>query len=170
MIGAKFCSSFFYKESFISEERGDLMKVIIDADAVPRKVLAICKKAAADFSIKLLTVASFNHLIESEHHFMVSDEPQAADIRVANLTEPGDLVVTQDWGLAALVLSKGAIVLTPKGRVFKNNEIAFLLEERDTMARIRRGGKRTRGPKKRKVIDDKRFEKNLYKWLHILEE
>lgn len=83
---------------------------------------------------------------------MVSDEPQAADIRVANLTEPGDLVVTQDWGLAALVLSKGAIVLTPKGRVFKNNEIAFLLEERDTMARIRRGGKRTRGPKNGRLL------------------
>ncbi len=123
------------------------MKIIIDADAVPRKALAICKKAAADFSIKLLTVASFNHLIESEHHIMVSDEPQAADIRVANLTESGDLVVTQDWGLAALVLCKGAIVLTPKGRVFKSNEIAFLLEERDTMARIRRSGK---GAKKKK--------------------
>lgn len=146
------------------------MKIVIDADAVPRKVLAICKKAAADFSIKLLTVASFNHLIESEHHFMVSDEPQAADIRVANLTESGDLVVTQDWGLAALVLSKGAVVLTPKGRVFKNNEITFLLEERDTMSRIRRSGKRTRGPRKRRDIDDKRFEKNLYEWLHILEE
>ena len=144
------------------------MKIIIDADAAPKKVMEICKKAAAAFSVQLVTVASFNHLIDSDCHLMVSDEPQAADIKVANLTEQGDLVVTQDWGLAALLLSKGAVVLTPKGRVFKNNEITFLLEERETKFRIRRGGKRIKGPKKRKSADDERFEKNLHKRLRKL--
>jgi uncharacterized protein YaiI (UPF0178 family) len=147
---------------------GDEMKMIIDADAAPRQVLQICKKASADFSVQLVTIASFNHLIDSDCHLMVSDEPQATDIRVANLTERRDLVVTQDWGLAALVLAKGAVVLTPKGRVFQDKEITFLLEKRETMSRIRRSGKRVRGPKKRKLADDERFEKNLYKWLRKL--
>jgi len=141
------------------------MKIIIDADAAPRRVMQICKKAAAVFSVRLVTVASCNHLIESDCHLMVGDEPQATDIRVANLVERGDLVVTQDWGLAALVSSRGAVVMTPKGRVFKDNEIDFLLEERETLSRVRRCGKRIRGPKKRKSADDLRFEKNLYKSL-----
>lgn len=144
------------------------MKIIIDADAAPRQVMQICKKATGHFSVQLVTVASFNHVIDSDCHLMVSDEPQATDIRVANLTERGDLVVTQDWGLAALVLAKGAVVLTPKGRVFQNKEITFLLEKRETMSKIRRSGKRVRGPKKRRRVDDKRFEKNLYKWLRKL--
>ncbi|MGB4504215.1 MAG: DUF188 domain-containing protein [Syntrophaceticus sp.] len=144
------------------------MKMIIDADAAPKKVIEICKVAASAFSVQLVTVASFNHLIDSDCHLMVSDEPQATDIRVANLTEQGDLVITQDWGLAAVALSRGAVVLTPKGKVFQNDEITFLLENRETMFKVRRSGKRVKGPKKRKRSDDERFEKNLYKCLRKL--
>lgn len=143
------------------------MKIIVDADATPRIVLDICRCAARDFSIPLWTVANFNHNIVSDHHVMVGNAPQEADIKVVNMSELGDVVVTQDWGLAALVLGKGAHAIAPSGRIYDPETIQFLLEEREVKARYRRGGGRTRGPKKRSAKDNGRFKRNLY---HILEE
>ena len=137
------------------------MKIIVDADAAPRGVLEICRRAAADFSLALVTVASFNHLIDSHRHIVVGDDPQAADIQVVNITEKGDLVVTQDWGLAAMVLGKGAAALSPAGRVYRKENIGFMLEEREIKAKIRRGGGRTKGPKKRTPEDDLNFKRSL---------
>lgn len=139
------------------------MKIIVDADATPRNALEICREAAAGANVKLVTVASFNHRIESDHHVVVGNAPQEADIQVANLTARGDIVVTQDWGLAAIALGKGAAALSPSGRIYRQETIGFLLEERDMKARFRRGGGRTRGPAKRTVQDDDHFKKNLQK-------
>ncbi|MEW6183779.1 MAG: DUF188 domain-containing protein [Bacillota bacterium] len=137
------------------------MKIIVDADACPAGALRICRKAAVENDVPLWTVASFNHNIESEKHIVVGNAPQETDIAVANAACAGDIVVTQDWGLAALVLGKGASALSPGGRMFKPETIAFLLEERELKARMRRGGLRTRGPAKRTPEDDRRFEAAL---------
>ncbi len=134
------------------------MKILVDADACPRSVLQICRSVGQKFGIPVWTVASFNHNIISDHHVVVGDDPQEVDIKVINLAEAGDVVVTQDWGLAAMVLSKGARCLTPNGREYRPDRIDFLLEEREVKAKIRRAGGRTRGPKKRTGEDDKRFE------------
>ncbi len=139
------------------------MKIIVDADATPKTALEICRRAAADYSIPLITVASFNHRIESDRHVVVGNAPQEADTQVINLTARGDIVVTQDWGLAAMVLGKGASALT--GRVYRKDTICFLLEERELKAKFRRGGGRTKGPKKRTAADDLNFKKNLYRLL-----
>lgn len=141
------------------------MKIIVDADATPKSALEICRKAACSFAIALVTVASFNHRIDSDRHIVVGNAPQEADIQVVNLTEAGDIVVTQDWGLAAMALGKGAMALSPDGRVYKEENIEFLLEEREMKARFRRGGGRTRGPRKRTAEDDERFKLNLYRLL-----
>ncbi len=146
------------------------MKIIVDADATPKRALEICRKAAKDFGVALVTVASFNHRIESDQHIVTGDAPQETDLQVINLTAGGDLVVTQDWGLAAMVLGKGAAALSPTGRVFREGTIDFLLEERNIKAKHRRGGGRTRGPKKRTTEDDQRFEKNLYRLLQDLQD
>jgi hypothetical protein len=106
-------------------------------------------------------VASFNHNIESDHHFVVGNDSQEADMKIMNLTEAGDVVVTGDWGLAAVVLGKGAKCLSPTGREFRPEKMEFLLEEREMKARFRRGGGRTKGPKKRTPGDDQRFESCL---------
>ena len=71
------------------------------------------------------------------------------------------MVITHDWGLAAMVLGKGAMCLGPTGRVFRSHRIEFLLEEREIKSRVRRGGGRTKGPKKRALEDDRRFEAAL---------
>jgi uncharacterized protein YaiI (UPF0178 family) len=141
------------------------MKIIIDADATPKKALETCRAVAAEFAISLVTVASFNHRIESDNHITVGNAPQEADLQVVNLTAKGDIVVTQDWGLAAIVLGKGAAALSPTGRIYRQETIEFMLEERELKAKFRRGGGRTKGPRKRTTEDDDHFKKSLYRLL-----
>ncbi len=141
------------------------MKILIDADACPRSVLQICSRLGRKHKIPVWTVASFDHDIESDHHTVVGDDFQEADMKIMNLTEAGDVVVTADWGLAAMVLGKGARCLSPTGREFRPEKIGFLLEEREVKAKFRRGGGRTKGPKKRTFEDDRRFELYLEKIL-----
>jgi len=137
------------------------MKILVDADACPRSVLHICLKVGRRYGIPVWSVASFHHKIETDRHFVVGDSSQEADIKIFNLADQGDVVVTQDWGLAAMILGKGGKCLSPTGREFHSERIAFLLEERETKSRFRRGGGRTKGPKKRTAEDDRRFDKCL---------
>lgn len=137
------------------------MKILVDADACPRSVLQICTKLARKYHIPVWTVASFDHNVESDHPIVVGDGFQEADMKIMNLTEPGDVIVTGDWGLAAIVLGKKAKCLSPTGKEFHPDKIDFLLEEREVKAKIRRSGGRTKGPKKRTPADDARFENRL---------
>ncbi len=141
------------------------MKLIVDADACPVNVLQLCRNAARKKGIPLWTVASFHHNIESEKHIVVGDDPQETDIAVANAAQAGDIIVTQDWGLAALILGKGAFAISPNGRIYTPANIPFLLEERELKARLRRGGGRTKGPAKRTSAADRRFAANLERLL-----
>lgn len=138
----------------------------MDADSAPREVLATCLDAKERFSAELWTVASFNHQINcGTNHITVGNGSQEADMKIANLASSGDVVVTQDYGLAALALAKGAAAISPWGKVYRIETIDFLLEERDVKARVRRGGGKTKGPSKRSVGDNTNFRKNLW---HIL--
>lgn len=139
------------------------MKIIIDADACPRSVLQICLRLGREYDLPVWTVAGFNHNIESDYHIVVGDSSQEADLKIVNLTSIGDIAITQDWGLAAMLLGKKAKCLSPSGRVFRSDTIEFLMEERELKARLRRGGTRTKGPKKRTAGDDRRFEACLRK-------
>ena len=136
-------------------------RIIVDADACPRTVLGICTAVAREKQAAVITVASHNHLINSDCHVTVGDAPQAADLRILNLSRKGDVVVTQDWGLAAMVLGKEARCLSPSGRQYRPETIDTMLEIRDMKARHRRTGGRTRGPRKRTADDDRRFEEGL---------
>ena len=137
------------------------MKIIVDADACPKSALQICFKLGLQYTIEVWTVASFDHNILSEHHITVGDNSQEADLKILNVTKPEDIVITQDFGLAAMVLGKGAFAMGPKGQVFHPETIDFLLEERELKAKFRRGGGRTKGPKKRTVDDDEAFSRSL---------
>ncbi len=137
------------------------MKIIVDADACPRGAMQVCRKMAARYAIPLHTVASFNHNIISDHHVTVGDGSQEADLAVINMTAAGDIVVTQDWGLAALVLGRKAAAISPGGKIYNPETIDFMLEEREVKAKLRRGGRRTRGPRPRTAEDDERFAAGL---------
>jgi uncharacterized protein YaiI (UPF0178 family) len=136
-------------------------KIIIDADACPRSCLQIARRLAAKYRVRVITVASFNHRIDHAEHITVGDEPDAADLAVMNRTQAGDIVITQDWGLAALVLGKKARAIAPGGQVYLDTRIEIMLEERNILAKYRRGGGRTKGPAKRDPRDDARFAANL---------
>ncbi|MEG1642144.1 MAG: DUF188 domain-containing protein [Synergistaceae bacterium] len=137
------------------------MKFIIDADACPKFVLSYVTEFAKKEGLELITVANFNHQINSANHICVGGNSQEADLKVANITRPDDLIITQDWGLAALIVSKGAYAISPTGKVFSLENIDFLLEERELKARFRRSGGRTKGSTKRTAEDDKKFIKNF---------
>ena len=143
------------------------MKILVDADACPKKVLAVCIRLGKKYSVPVWTVASFNHNINSENHILVGNAPQETDVKLMNLSQPGDIAVTQDWGLAAMLLGKSVRCLSPSGREFLRENIDFLLEERELKAKYRRGGGRTKGPKKRADINDQIFEARLEKLLSV---
>lgn len=143
------------------------MKILVDADACPKKALEICMKLGEKYSVPVWTVASFNHHINSENHILVGDDPQETDVKIMNLSREGDIAITQDWGLAAMLLGKKVKCLSPSGKEFQRENIDFLLEERALKERHRRGGGRTRGPKKRTRAKDNIFKKRLE---NLLEE
>jgi len=143
------------------------VRIIVDADGCPKGVLTACIELGAKHAIEVYTVASFNHNVTSPNHIVVGNMSQEADIKVANLTKANDIVVTQDWALAALVLGKGAICLNPSGMQYKSETIEFMLEERDVKAKYRRSGNRTKGPKKRQPEDDVAFRHKLEQMLVV---
>jgi uncharacterized protein YaiI (UPF0178 family) len=138
-------------------------KVIVDADACPKSCLQTVQRLARQYRFRLITVASFNHNIANTEHVIVGNEKDAADLAVVNRTEAGDIVVTQDWGLAALILGKQGRAIAPDGRIYLDSRIDNMLEERSLLAKFRRGGGRTKGPAKRSPEDDVRFEANFRK-------
>ena len=138
-------------------------RVIVDADACPKACLQIIQRLSKVYHYEVLTVASFNHQIENPDHRVVGNESQATDMMVMNLTRPGDIIVTQDWGLAAIILGKNAQAISPSGKIFNPNAIDLLLEEREILAEHRQSGGRTKGPSKRSHDDDQNFESNFRK-------
>jgi uncharacterized protein len=143
------------------------MKILVDADACPKTVLQICLKYSKEYDIPVWTVASFNHEINSDYHIVVGNSSQEADLKVMNLTESGDIVITQDFGLAAMVLGKKAKALGPSGKEYRSDRMDILLEERELKAKFRRSGGRTKGPSKRTSKDDQQFERTF---IRLLEE
>ncbi len=141
-------------------------QIIVDADACPRSALAICRQLGEEYKVAVWTVASFEHRIDGPRHVVAGNDPEAVDIKIANMSSRGDIVVTQDWGLAALLLGRGVNCLSPGGRIYTNQKIDFLLEERNLKRAVRKSGTRTRGPRKRTAEDDRRFEKSLRRLLH----
>ncbi len=137
------------------------MKIIVDADGCPKGVLKACLQLGKLYNISVVTVANVHHNIQSDHHIVVDGASQQADLKVMNTAEPGDLVVTQDWGLAALVLGKGCRCIHPSGKEYQNDTIDFMLEEREMKAKLRRSGGRTKGPAKRTAEEDLQFTRTL---------
>lgn len=139
------------------------MQILVDADACP--VLEIIRRVGAAAGVRVVTVSSFRHEIGGPDHVMVGPESQAADMAIINRTVRGDVVVTQDWGLAALVLGKGAHALSPWGHRFRDDEMDGRLAQRAMNARLRRGGVRLPGPKRRTADDDRAFTDALERLL-----
>ncbi len=141
------------------------MTLYIDADACP--VVDIALGACKDYQIPVVLVCDVNHVMQREgaQTLYVEKGSDSADLRIANLAGKGDIVLTQDYGLAALALARGAKALNQNGLIFTADNIDALLLSRHTAARIRRGGGRLKGPPKRTPDMDDAFLGALTKLL-----
>lgn len=137
------------------------MKIIIDADACPVK--DITEELALEYSIELIMVSNINHLIRSNYAqvIVVDGFDQSADIAIINLSKPGDIVITQDYGLASMALAKGSYAIDPLGKQFTEENIEGLLMQRYINQKARRAGERINGPRKRLSLDNSRFKRNM---------
>lgn len=141
-----------------------MMKLLIDADACP--VVDIALKCAKEHNVeKSILLCDTSHLIEREgaETIVVSKGVDSADFALVNLVKPGDIVVTQDYGLAAMCLAKKANVLNQNGLIFNEFNIGSLLEQRHISKKIRMAGGRTKGPSKRIKEQDDAFLISLQK-------
>ncbi|MFW2489581.1 YaiI/YqxD family protein [Clostridium chromiireducens] len=139
------------------------MKIIIDGDACPG--ISIIERAAKDHEIPVIIYCDIHHFIQSDYcQVKVVDSGfQSVDMYVMNETKEGDIIVSQDYGVAAICLSKRAKVINPKGFIYDEKNIDRMLEERHISQKIRRSGGRTSNHKKRTEEDDVRLERNLIK-------
>lgn len=139
------------------------MKIIIDGDACPG--ISIIEKIAKKNEVPVIIYCDINHFIQSDYSQVkiVDSGFQSVDMYVMNETKKCDIVVSQDYGVAAICLSKKAKVINPKGYIYTEENIDRLLEERHMSQKIRRGGGKTSNHKKRTEEDDIRLEKNLIK-------
>ena len=147
------------------------MKIIVDGDACPVKQEII--DTASDFNTSVCMVASFDHrlpAVPSVEMIQVDRSSQSADMYIANMVKRGDLVITQDFGLACIVMAKGAITLSFRGEQYTEDNIDYLLERRAESAKKRRQGLRSKGPKAFTSEDRKRFQQKLTKLLEIQQE
>ena len=137
------------------------MKIIIDADACP--VVDVTVKISKEKNIECIVVCDNTHTIERDgaETIVVDKGADSADCRIANITEKGDVVITQDYGLAALVLGKGGKALNQNGFIYTDNNIENLLFTRFIGKKERMVGNRTKGPKKRTPQNDAEFLKML---------
>ena len=144
---------------------GPVTRILVDADACPVK--AIILRLAKQRCIPVTMVIDTLHELDDGYSTVITVDKGAdsADYAIAGMATCNDIVVTQDYGLAALILARGASVLDQNGMIYTNENIDNLLERRYIGQKIRRGGGRTKGPKKRTREDDERFEAAFVKIL-----
>lgn len=142
--------------------------IVIDADGCP--VVSLSLDIARKFGVKCCVVADTAHsfdLGDKAEVITVSKGADSADFKIVNLIDMGDIVITQDYGLAAMCLAKTDCVLNQNGLVYSHNNIDSLLAQRHISKKIRRAGGRTKGPARRTAEQDENFEKTL---ISILEK
>ena len=139
------------------------MRIIVDADACPvkKEIVSIAKK----HSIEVIMVCDTSHVISDSYARTVTVDMvnDSADFALVNIAKKGDIVVTQDYGVAAMALSKGAKAIGNSGTIFTNFNIDSYLAQRHLAKENRRkGGKFSRGPKN-PGIDKNKFSQSLLK-------
>ena len=141
------------------------MKVLIDADACPVTNIAVslCKVK----NIECILICDTAHRMERDgvQTRIIDKGADSADFALANRVETGDIVVTQDYGLASMCLAKGGRVLHQDGWEYTQWNIDALLFERHEARKFRASGGRMKGPKKRTSAQDQAFSAAFSKLL-----
>lgn len=134
--------------------------IYVDADACP--VVSIVERLAEKYDIPVTLLCDTNHILSSDYSEVkiIGAGADAVDYALIGLCTSGDIVVTQDYGVAAMALGKGAYAIHQSGKWYTNENIDQMLMERHLAKKARRATKKNhlKGPRKRSVEDDERFE------------
>ncbi|AEV69823.1 YaiI/YqxD family protein [Acetivibrio clariflavus] len=135
------------------------MKILVDADACPVKEIIV--NIAKSKNVKVIMLIDTSHEIDDGYSevVIVDKARDSVDFALINKAEKGDIVVTQDYGVAAMALAKGAIAINYDGIIYSDKNMDRLLFERHLAQKIRRSGGRISGPSKRSKEQDEKFEK-----------
>ncbi|UCZ54512.1 DUF188 domain-containing protein [Bacillus shivajii] len=153
--------------------RDNKKQIFVDGDACPvlNEIIEVANNYAADVTV----VSSYAHFRTSTYpdfvsYVFVDQEREAADLKIINLIGKEDIAITEDLGLASLLLGKGVTTLHPRGKQITLSEIEYLLDMRHDSGKRRRAGLRTKGPKKYTNEDKQIFQKELEKILSNKED
>lgn len=137
------------------------MRILIDADGCP--VVDIAIKIAKENNIECIILCDTSHVFDKEGAatITVSKGMDSVDFALVNMLNNGDIVITQDYGLAAMCLAKNAIPINQDGMIYDNNNIDALLLSRHTARKIRNSGGRLKGNSKRVNKQNIDFEEKL---------
>lgn len=141
------------------------MKILVDADACPVKEIVV--KLAKEKSIAVMMFIDTSHELYDGYSEIITigKGADAVDIALINKTQSGDIVVTQDYGVATLALAKKAKAINQDGRIYNDANIDGLLFQRFLSKKVRKGGGKTSNPKKRTKEDNLKFEESFRKLL-----
>ena len=141
------------------------MRLLIDADGCPVVALAVSEAKARGIPCLILCDTAHEMEHPGAETVVVSKGVDSVDFALLRRLAPGDIVITQDYGLAALCLARRAWVLDQNGRAYTEENIDALLTFREAAGRIRRGGGRLKGASRRKRKQDTAFLKALRQML-----
>ena len=132
------------------------MNILIDADGCP--VVDLTLQIAKQFGIPVIILCDTSHQIERKG-------ADSVDFALVNRVKPGDLVVTQDYGLASMCLARCARVLNQNGLEYTADNMDALMLRRYENKKLLRAGKHPKGSAKRTKEQDMKFAEVLRKIL-----
>lgn len=146
------------------------MHIYVDADACP--VIRIVENIARKYNIETTLICDTNHVLTSDYSDVVtvSAGADAVDFKLVNLCTRDDIVVTQDYGVAAMALSKGAYAIHQSGKWYTNDNIDRMLMQRHITKCAKRASSKNHinGPKKRSNEDNIHFAESFEKLVLLL--
>jgi hypothetical protein len=141
------------------------MKIYVDADSCP--VVRIVEQVAKKYEIPVMLLCDTNHVLSSDYSEIkvIGAGQDAVDFALVNLCTKSDIVVTQDYGVAAMALGKGAYAIHQSGKWYTNDNIDQLLMERHLNKKARSASAKNhlKGSRKRTGNDNIRFEESFEK-------
>ena len=147
------------------------MRVFVDADACP--VVGIIEKVAREHNVPVTLLCDTNHVLSSAYSevIVVGAGADAVDYKLISVCHKGDIVVSQDYGVAAMALGKGAYAIHQSGKWYTNENIDQMLMERHLNKKARRASRKNhlKGPRKRTSEDNERFRESFEKMIQVLQ-
>lgn len=133
------------------------MRILIDADGCPVTKAAV--KIAEKYNIKTIIFCDTSHIFDLPNTEVVTvgKGTDSADFALVNQIEADDIVITQDYGLAAMALSRKGRPITQNGVIINNSNIDLMLAARHAAKKARMAGRHLKGPSKRTRQQDEKF-------------